>query len=102
MEVDGPLFHYVIVERGEELVRETFGEVEELLARIFRDVTFQMASHFEVRNRRPNEDSRRLLFAKQLELLGVLSLAWAEQQRALLNRVLSEHPFCDAHPERAV
>lgn len=102
VEVDGPVMQYVVVERGQELSRETFADVDGLLARIFKDVTFQMASHFELRNRRPNEDARRVLFAKQLELLGRLSPDWAEQQRATLNRVLLEYPFTDFHPERGV
>ena len=67
VEVVGPLLHYVVVERGQELLRESFQELEEeLLFRVFKDVTFQMAATFELRNRRPSEDSRRLLFEDSL------------------------------------
>ena len=95
VEVVGPLLHYVVVERGQELLRESFQELEELLFRVFKDVTFQMAAMFELRNRRPSEDSRRLLFARQLELLSLLSPRWGDRERAGLCEVLKQHPFGD-------
>lgn len=96
VEVDGLVFHYVVVDRGQELLRESFAVLDDLLGRIFQDVTFQMAVDFEVKNRHPDQDCRRQMFAKQLELLNALNPEWAERQRAQLDRVLSEHPFSDS------
>src|SRR5215204_863937 len=84
VEVVGELPYYVVVERGKELVREGFVDEHALLERIFGSVTSAMASKFEVQSRRGNEDLRRLLFAKQLELLARLDRQWSERERARL------------------
>ena len=95
IEVHGPWMHYVVQERGVVWRREKTRDLDELLAFVFHDVTFYMASQFELAHRRPDEDSRRQLFAKELEYLGMLNPHWAEQQRARLNEILSRHPFTD-------
>ena len=94
VEVD-PLLAYVIVERGRELSRESFARSDALMERIFVDVTFEMASSFELEHRRPSEDFRRQLFNKQLSYLTVLDSSWAEHQRRALNEVLAANPFTD-------
>jgi hypothetical protein len=52
VEFVGLLLHYVVVECGLELLRGSFQELEELLFRVFKDVTFQMTATFELRDRR--------------------------------------------------
>jgi hypothetical protein len=54
-----------------------------------------MAWDHELRNRREGEDSRRQGFAKQIELLSLLSLEWAERRKAEQAEVLAQHPFND-------
>jgi hypothetical protein len=95
VEVVGELPYYVVVERGRELVREGFVDEHALLERIFGAVTFAMALRFEVQNRRGNEDGRRLLFARKLELLARLDPKWSERERACLLEILRVHPFSD-------
>lgn len=95
VEVSGSLLHYVIVERGEELLREYFSDLPSLLERIFRSIASDMASAYECRHRRESEDFRRQMFAKQLEYLGTLDPAWAKRERRRLNQILSSHPFTD-------
>jgi hypothetical protein len=95
IEAHGPLMDYVVVERGKELLRETYVDLDGLLERVFRSVASEMASAFEARNRRPNEDFRRQMFAQKLEYLGTLSPRWAERERVRLNEILRRHPFID-------
>jgi hypothetical protein len=97
---DGRL-HYVVVERGSELERRTTLELDDLLWQIFQYVTFSMASEFEVKHRIPHEDCRRLIFAKQIELLGMLAPEWANRERANHKTILEHHPFDDASTARA-
>jgi len=101
IEVVGDLPYYVVVERGQELVRESFLDDDALLERIFGGVTFEMACAYELRSRRPTEDFRRQLFAKQLDLLAMLDLEWSTRRRARLLELLSEHPFADQLEPRA-
>jgi hypothetical protein len=91
---DGELF-YVIVERGEELKRVRTVEIDHLLYLIFSDVTFSMAVKFEYKHRNALQDFRRILFAKQEELLGLLNPAWREKEQMAHQTILSEYPFDD-------
>jgi Immunity protein 63 len=95
VEVDGRGYHYVVVERGRELRRDTTRALDELLSWIFGDVTFSLASRYEVANRVAGVDTRRLLFARQEELLAMLSPAWSERMRQRHAAILRDHPFVD-------
>ena len=87
--------YYVIVERGEEISREFAVDINDLLFRIFAGVTFSMACAFEVRRHKKNQDSRRQLFSKQEELLGILSEEWRIREQKEHQQILVSHPFED-------
>jgi len=93
--------HYVVVERGEELERNTTLELDELLWQIFQHVTFSMACEFEVKHRVAHEDCRRLIFAKQVELLRILSPEWAKREEGNHQAILERHSFDDTSAARA-
>jgi len=95
IEFDGAQFHFVVVERGQELERVSSPDPQEIVYRVFEAVTFSMASDYEVRHRRPWRDTRRLLFDKQLELMGKLSPEWKMRTQARLDEALKENPFRD-------
>lgn len=88
-------YHYVARERGEEIMRQSSGEIDDLLYWIFDDLTRQMASGYELRHRALESDPRRLRFARQLELLERLRPDWAERKRGELADILKRHPFRD-------
>jgi hypothetical protein len=60
-----------------------------------KDITRSMASEYELANRVPHADFRRLLFAKDLELLGSLKPEWRERKREYYDAVLAQYPFND-------
>lgn len=95
VEVDGRGYHFVVVERGRELERVTTDTLDELLYLIFSGVTFSMASDHELRHRVEGRDSRRLLFATQVDLLTRLSPDWGRRESARHERILRTHPFRD-------
>jgi hypothetical protein len=101
IEVDRSGLHYLVVERGEELNRITTRDFRELLWTVFKDVTFSLACDFELRHRVSGQDCRRLIFAKQIELLGRLLPEWAEHEARAHAAILKQHPFDDASAERA-
>jgi len=92
---------YVIVERGEELERHFAADTDDLLYRVFADVTFEMAISFEGNHRIEGEDFRRQLFAKQEELLVMLRNEWRERKQKEHDWVLRSHPFDDEASRRA-
>ena len=88
--------HFVVVERGKEFERSIYVNLDELLYRIFRGVTLTLACDFEVKHRNPDHDSRRIMFARKVELLRLLSPQWAEREEKRHAEILKESPFHDS------
>jgi hypothetical protein len=88
-------FYYVIVERGQELKRDPAVDTNDLLYRIFADVTFSMACDYEVKYRIESEDFRRQMFSKQEELLGILNEDWKIREQKEHQFILRSYPFDD-------
>ena len=88
-------FHFVISERGQEIKRVA-GSPDEVLALLFEGITFELAGQFELRHRVKGQDSRRLLFSKQIELLKLLSPQWAESRAEQQLKILRTYPFNDS------
>lgn len=85
VEVHDGILHWVVVERGQELLRRTTGDLDEFLRWVALDATFSMALQWErgQRSRFPEDrDTRIGWLAKQVELLGRLDTEWAERFRA--------------------
>jgi hypothetical protein len=101
VESDGRGFHFVIVERGQELRRITTQNMDDLLYHVFEAVTFSLACDFELAHRIQGQDFRRMLFKRQIDLLALLSPAWAERESRDHDRILHEHPFDDLSSARA-
>ena len=95
IEADERGYHYVVCERGTEFERATSEDVEEIAFLACRDMAFEMACERELEQRIAGQDSRRRIFAIELELLRALDPAWAERVREENERILAEHPFMD-------
>ncbi|HOU85756.1 MAG TPA: Imm63 family immunity protein [Spirochaetota bacterium] len=95
IEVDQYGYHYFVIERGQELKRKTTQNIHELLYWIFESISFSMAIEFELVNRIDDQDSRRIGFKKQEELLGILNLDWEEKQKNDHLNILKDYPFDD-------
>jgi type II restriction/modification system DNA methylase subunit YeeA len=94
-------YHYVVVERGNELKRITTDDLNELLYNIFKAITFSLACDYELANRIENQDCRRLIFKRQVELLSKLSKDWSFRESQQHEQILREHPFDDLASARA-
>jgi hypothetical protein len=90
------LMHFVVIERGKEIDRRSTANLDTLLYWVFDGITFSMASKYEVNNRVPNQDTRRLLFAKQEELLESLKPGWGETCKMRHQEILINYPFNDS------
>ncbi len=95
IEVDQRGYHFVVVERGRELKRKTSPDLDELLFEVFQSVTFSLACEYEVAHRVRGQDFRRLMFARQVELLSQLSPQWAQRRAEEHQQILGDHPFHD-------
>lgn len=102
VEVDARGYHYIIAERGQEFDRHTTSDLDELLYRIFANLTFELSTRFELAHRVENQDHRRIMFQHQIELLSSLSPQWGEREAKEHERILKEHPFDDHASPRAI
>ena len=87
--------HYVIFERGKEILRKTTNDLDELLYWIFCDVTFSLAIQFELENRLEHQDVRRIFFKKQEVLLKMLDPIWEVKKIEEHQTILKNNPFDD-------
>ena len=101
LEVDGRGYHLVVVERGVEESRTTTRDLDELLFLVFKAVTLAMASDHERAHKVETTDPRRVLFARQIELLARLSPEWAKREAEEHERLLRVHAFDDGGMPRA-
>ncbi len=91
----GKTYFYVVTERGTEYLRRQTSDPDELLSWFVRDLTSAIALSWELENRIPAQDFRRLYFRKHVELLQAINQSWANQQQAEYDAVLAKHPFDD-------
>ena len=96
IEVSSVVYCYVVAERGQEISRYTAFEIDELLYKIFSDVTFILSTDYELKHRIENQDCRRLIFQHQIELLSLLSSQWAEKEAQEHRQILQQNPFIDS------
>ena len=88
-------YSYVNTERGSELRRRTTESQDEILYWLTSDAVFDVACRFELDNRIHEKDPRRLMFAKRVELMSLISPAWGERKDQEHQKILAEHPFDD-------
>jgi hypothetical protein len=100
IEADERGFHYVVCERGTEFERSTSADAGEIAFLACRDMAFEMACDHELATRVPGTDSRRRIFAFQLELMRRLDPAWEARERAEIERILEEYPYEDGVPAK--
>jgi hypothetical protein len=101
LEVDSRGYHYVVIERGQELERSTTNDIDELLYTIFSGVTFGFACNYELAHRVETQDVRRIIFQHQVELLLRLKPEWGQREIKRHAKILSQHPFDDMANVRA-
>jgi len=88
IEIDRYGYNYVCRERGEEIFRKLPFDLNDLLYEVFNDVTFELATKWEVKNRDENKDFRLLLFAKQVQLMSTINENFGEKLNNRLQRIL--------------
>jgi len=95
IEYDGANFQYIVTERGLTLETRQTQDPEEILFWLVQGLTHTLAIHYEYENRIPDQDFRRVMFAKHIELLAQVNPKWAELQQQKYGQTLQENPFVD-------
>jgi hypothetical protein len=95
VEYIGAAYHYVSTERGRENERRIATDEDEILYWLLSDIVFDLSCSFEVKHRVKGQSFRRLLFAKELELMRSLNPGWETRKRSEINAILAEAPYDD-------
>ena len=101
IEIGSQGYYYLVLERGIVCDRLVTTDINEILYKIFAGVTFELSHKYELAHRIKNQDSRRISFQKQVELLSILSAEWSERQSQEHEQILKQHPFDDYASIRA-
>ena len=68
---------------------------EQLLYWIMEIIISNMAYSYELEHRAPQRDPRRIAFAKELELFGIINKSWRQLKKSKLDEILKNNPFDD-------
>ena len=101
IEVSDGQYHYVVVERGQEIDRKSSTDYNELLYWIFSDATHNLVFDHELKNRIEDQDCRRIAFPKQVQLIAKISTAMADRKRKEIEAILLCAPYDDEPTKRA-
>ncbi len=95
VEVSDGQYHFVLVERGQEISRQSTQSYDELLYWTFECATHNLAFNFELTHRVEDQDCRRIAFPKQVELMGQISPAMAARLGKYIEAILERAPYDD-------
>jgi len=85
----------IATDRGNEMERQETHSLDELMYWIFESYAYSRAWDYELNNRHPTHDSRRIAFAKALEEIEKLSQDWRDRLYAEQQEILSRNPYRD-------
>jgi hypothetical protein len=98
VEVHGEEIWLVTAERGSVFSEKKTESLDTLLYWLFRSITSQMAQKYELQHRNEQQDPRRIMFSKQMELMRSLSSNWHEILKEEVENILSTNPYLDPPP----
>lgn len=83
-------------DRGGVVSRETYKNVTDVCFALCEYAATTAAIEYEVHNREENRDSRRIIFAKQLEVLHEIDFNFYLKGKSRIEEILSKNPYNDA------
>lgn len=95
--VENSKYYYVVMERGKVNKCYESDELEDVLYSLFESITFEMASNYELQHRVEGEDSRELIWKKQLELMEKVNKKFFIKCQIEIEEILKIAPFNDGN-----
>ena len=97
--VDDEAYHFVAMERGKVVVQHDSTDVNDILYYVFKEITSTLATRYEVKHRKEDEDCRRGWWKEQLRLLEMINPQFARICYQEINQILKNYPFQDGKEE---
>jgi len=86
-------YHYIIFEKGNISKHYKSEKIEGILYPLFKSITIVLASKYELKHRNGHEDTRRLRWKKQLELLKIVDIEFYEKRKKEIEELLKTFPY---------
>jgi hypothetical protein len=96
VERHGAEYVYIVTERGNVLETRRTLDAEELVYWLMSNVVFDLACDFEVQHRAKGRSFRRMLFAKEIELMSQIDPSWGQRKAEEIEAILAKAPYDDA------
>ena len=93
IEIRDNTYHFIISERGAENVHNKTKDINQLLYWIFNPIIFEIAIEYELDNREEGVDFRKMIFSKELELMGKIKPLWRQWKAKEIEEILKENPY---------
>ena len=93
--MDGNEYHCVGLDRGRIGQHSHSSDLKTILYYVFEPIVFSLASEYELGSRVSGQDSRRVFFAKKVELMGQIDPDYAKKLSEHLENILKTHPYQD-------
>lgn len=93
--IEGDSYNYVYSERGIEFCRRTTSSLDELLYWIMFDFIHKIAVRYELKNRVPYHDGRRIIFPMIIDLMAKINPEWGIRVKNEINNTLQNSPYDD-------
>ena len=91
-----PQYHYIIFERGKVIKHYKSEKIENILYPLFKNITIDLASEYELKHRSKHEDTRKLRWKKQLELLKIVDTEFYEKRKKEIEEILKTFPYAQS------
>lgn len=95
VEPDGSGWALVVTDRGRELSRWVFGDLDQLLYRLACNIVAVEGGRRQAASQTGGRDPRRADFAHRLDLIGRVSPEWQRRLSEELAQWLARHPYRD-------
>ncbi|MHA3116376.1 hypothetical protein E0H86_10710 [Acinetobacter sp. ANC 4635] len=95
-------YWYISAERGEIYFDKKTNNFEELCYWIMDDFISSYSYKFELKNRVREQDFRRIVFSKQIELFGLISDEWKSRKEESIKQILKRSPFNDVSLKHSI
>lgn len=82
-------------DRGGLEIARIIENLDDIYYSICEHLSFTIARKYEVKNRVKGQDTRRLMFSKQLEILQKVNLKYYQRCKEEIEKILKENPYDD-------
>jgi hypothetical protein len=94
------LYHLAAMERGQDIIRQTTPDMDQMAFWVFRNISASIAADYASDHSPGDQDPRRFAYEKQKVMLTLLNPGWASKIAQWQAGQLEHYPFDDFYHQR--